>query len=411
MEETVDTQLSLLQTIFNWIKSNPSDAILAALLGSLAASVMMAVIYIAIRAFLRNRRDVLPEEENAPYDCEINRVMGYSLIEIKKLDYKYKRPGIPNPEKVENSIGINDYLPAGAQNAAIVNTVEEHTSEAERSGELYDNREQASARLEEMRQKKHEALLRRQAQQAKKQEEEFPETPEPNESSPSLEALMEDNAINCYYAQQESAASQEDEEHNKQDDEDRLRAFAQLMNEGMSPQEQALLDMAEVEEEKETGENNLSAGITDEIHFNNGQHISNFLSYMFISTRTQAAKHNDLIGKLYVNGEKASFDGSLSKEKTWKERGQFRDKVANLLVENQSTIAKAFIIYIDEDKADAFFDETCKRLDAASEKNENISLICASTHYHQVEQQTHIHVFYASEKDINNELSNLFSKE
>lgn len=147
---------------------------------------------------------------------------------------------------------------------------------------------------------------------------------------------------------------------------------------------------------------------TPDFRFNDLEHLKNFLSYMFIGTKYQADRHENVSGYVYVNGKIYEYV-SEQPSQTIKERSRVKNIFLNKEYDERY-IPKATIIYSDdEEDLQELFTEVSSILNEFS-KEQNIVHVCASSHYNQEKMQPHIHILYVSKEDIEDQILDFFAR-
>lgn len=148
----------------------------------------------------------------------------------------------------------------------------------------------------------------------------------------------------------------------------------------------------------------MKISLDSDYHFNDTSHKKNFLKYMFAASKPQLEKHESDGFQIYVNGKTYDTQG----EKGLSDRQKALEILTTKEVNLHDNLQKSFIIYLEPEEASDDLDEAFKMLteilDDVTKTSDNISYICATTHYGQKEQNPHIHVFYEAKKDITDEV-------
>lgn len=154
----------------------------------------------------------------------------------------------------------------------------------------------------------------------------------------------------------------------------------------------------------------MIVSIQPDYHFNDTSHKKNFLKYMFAASKPQLEKHESDGFQIYVNGKTYDTQG----EKGLSDRQKALEILTGKEVNLQDNLQKAFIIYCEPEKAEDDLDEAfsmfTEYFDTIPTLTNNISYICAVSHFKQSGEKPHIHVFYQAAKDIEDELQNIIIK-
>lgn len=146
-----------------------------------------------------------------------------------------------------------------------------------------------------------------------------------------------------------------------------------------------------------------------DFRFNDVNHKQNFFNYMFAASKNQMAKHEYEDFFIYVNGKPIFTDGQ--------EGLKNRKTAVEILCKkeiNLQKLQKSVVMYLEniseheEQTLDKCFERLCEYIQKAADKTENITYVCAVSHFTQIEQCPHIHILYASKEDIEDELQKLF---
>ena len=150
----------------------------------------------------------------------------------------------------------------------------------------------------------------------------------------------------------------------------------------------------------------MIVSIQPDYHFNDTNHKKNFLKYMFAASKPQLEKHDADDFQIYVNGKTYDTQG----DKGLSDRQKALEILTEKEVDLQDNLQKAFIIYCEPEKAEDELDEAfsmfAEYFDTIPSLTDNISNICAVSHYDQTGEKPHIHVFYEATKDVQDELQN-----
>lgn len=143
-----------------------------------------------------------------------------------------------------------------------------------------------------------------------------------------------------------------------------------------------------------------------ENRFDNSQNKENFLKYMFATSKTQLQEHSKDDFQIYVNGKTFDTQG----EKGLSDRQKALQILTTKEIDIENGLQKAFMINLQAQEASDDYSEAftmlTEILDAIPETNSNISYVCAVSHFNQKGLPPHIHVFYESKKNIDEELPN-----
>ena len=147
----------------------------------------------------------------------------------------------------------------------------------------------------------------------------------------------------------------------------------------------------------------MKISLDSDYHFNDTSHKKNFLKYMYAASKPQLEKHDADDFQIYVNGKTYDTKG----EKGLSDRQKALEILTGKEVNLQDNLQKAFIIYCEPEKAEDDLDEAfsmfAEYFNTIPTLTNNISYICAVSHFKQSGEKPHIHVFYQAEHHHQND--------